>query len=180
MFLILGLSFLLDLNFKIYTMQEDIQYTKEDIQKAFDLHYSKQFPIRSKMLLLLGLILLVTAIFFFFSPPAKFPALKWLFTLMGFFYIGFYFYRKRTMVNLAMKNPTIKDMRKIKLTEEHIRFEGEKGYSEQLWGNFKEFYHNEDALLIYLSKHNFFILPKRSLSEKSLHFALEKLKANNA
>ena len=31
----------------------DLSYTVADIEKAFDLHYAKQFPIRSKLLLIL-------------------------------------------------------------------------------------------------------------------------------
>lgn len=160
-------------------MQAEIKYTSEDIQKAFDLHYSKQFPLRSKMLLLLGLILLLTAIYFFFAPLENYPSMKWIFTLLGFFYIGFYFYRKRSMVKLAMKNPTIKDMRKIILSKGTIRFEGEKGYSEQEWKNFQEFHENDDAILVYLSKHNFFILPKRNFSKEQISFTLEQLQSRN-
>ncbi len=161
-------------------MQEEIKYSEEDIKKAFDLHYAKQFPLRSKLLLLLGSVLLITSIYFFINPSEKLPIMNWLFALMGFFYIGFYFYRKRSMVKLAMKNPTIRDMRKIILTEDHIRFEGEKGFAEQKWNNFNEYFDNEDAILLYLTKHNFFILSKRFLSKESEAFILNKLSQNNA
>lgn len=153
----------------------DLTYTKEDVEKAFNLHYNKQFPFRSKLLLILGVILLLTAFVFVFINQDIFPSMKWVFALMGIFYIGFYFYRKRTMVNLAMKNPTIKDMRKVELKESHIRFSGEKGYSEQEWSNFIEIHADEFSTLLYLSKHNFFILPSRCFDETASRFIQDKI-----
>jgi cation transport ATPase len=155
----------------------DLSYTKEDIEKAFDLHYNKQFPFRSKLLLILGVILLLTAFVFVFVHVGAFPSMKWIFALMGIFYIGFYFYRKRTMVNLAMKNPTIRDMCKIELTEAHIRFSGEKGYSVQEWDKFNEIHSDEFSTLLYLSKHNFFILPSRCLEAMDKSFIEGRIKS---
>jgi hypothetical protein len=121
--------------------------------------------------------LLLTALVFVFVQQGTFPAMKWVFALMGIFYIGFYFYRKRTMVNLALKNPTIKDIRKVELKEAHIRFSGEKGYSEQEWSNFKEIHSDQFSTLLYFSKHNFFILPARCLNETITEFIQEKIKS---
>ena len=157
-----------------------LNYEIADIEKAFDLHYNKQFPFRSKLLLLLGVILLISSFVFFFVQFGPYPSMKWIFALMGFFYIAFYFYRKRTMVKLAMKNPTIRDMRKVELLDQHIRFSGEKGYTEQDWQLFKELHEDEFSILLYLSKHNFFILPKRFFDAAEIDFIKTKIKGQNA
>lgn len=155
----------------------DLNYTQQDIEKAFDLHYNKQFPLRSKLLLILGVVLLLTALFFVFIPEGVFPSMKWIFALMGIFYIGFYFYRKRTMVKLAMNNPTIRDMRRIEFHDTHIHFSGEKGYSKQEWSNFIEVHSDEASTLLYLSKHNFFILPNRCLDAIAKEVIQNKVKS---
>jgi hypothetical protein len=157
----------------------DLNYTVGDIEKAFDLHYAKQFPLRSRLLLILGVVLLFTSFVFFFIKQGVLPSMKWIFALMGVFYIGFYFYRKRSLVNLAMKNPTIRDMRKIELKDKYIRFSGEKGYSEQEWPNFKEIHEDNQSILLYLSKHNFFILPKRYFNREAVIFIKQKVIISN-
>jgi hypothetical protein len=78
-----------------------------------------------------------------------------------------------------MKNPTIRDMRKIELKDKYIRFSGEKGYSEQEWPNFKEIHEDNQSILLYLSKHNFFILPKRYFNREAVIFIKQKVIISN-
>jgi len=150
-----------------------IDYTKADLAAAFNLHYAKKFPIRSKLLLFLGLFLFVLGAVLFFIPIDRLGNMKWIFFLVGLFYIGFYFYRKNSLINMALKNPTIKDMEKLAFTEKNIRFEGKKGFFEQDWDKFEEIHQDEDSTLLYSSKHNFFIIPSRILNDD------EKNKLNN-
>lgn len=79
------------------------------------------------------------------------------------------------MVNLAMKNPTIKSMKKAEVSEESIVFVGSNGYSKQEWVNFKQFFEDEFSLLLYLDKHFFFILPKQLLSNEQVSFIKSKI-----
>lgn len=153
-----------------------LEYKRSDIEKAFDLHYNKQFPVRSKLLLVLGFILIVASFVLLVSNFAYASNLKWIFALLGAFYIGFYFYRKKTMVNLAMKNPTISNMKKAELTENEIVFIGSNGYSKQEWGFFKQMFIDEFSLLLYLDKHFFFIIPISALSQEQLSFIQSKIK----
>lgn len=155
-------------------------YTKEDVMKAFELHFAKKFPLRSRLMLILGvLVLLASLVFFFVSVPA-YPNMKWIFLFMGIFYIGFYFYRKRVMVNMAMKNPTISDMGSMQITNQHITFSGDKGSSEQAWSNFTDILEDDSSVLLYLSKQNFFILPKRCFSEDELNIIRSAISSSNA
>lgn len=85
---------------------------------------------------------------------------------MGLFYTGFYFYRKGSLIKMAMKNPTIKDMNKISFTDKAIRFEGKGGFFEQEWIKFNEAFFDENSYLLYISTHNFFIIPKRLMNKE--------------
>lgn len=138
-----------------------ISYTAEDIENAFDLHYAKKFPIRSRLVLFLGIILLLAALVLLFVPNPAFPKLKWLLLFVGFFYVGFYWYRKRTMVKMAMNNPTIARMKALNFNHNNLFLIGDAGQSEWQWNDFVEAIVNENVALLYLSPHNFFILPKR-------------------
>ena len=156
-----------------------IKYTNADLEAAFNLHYAKKFPIRSKLLLFLGLFLFVIGAAMFFFPIERLGNMKWLFFLVGLFYIGFYFYRKRSLIKMAMKNPTIKDMEKISFSDKIIRFEGQKGFFEQEWTKFDEMHQDEDSILLYMTKHNFFIIPKRVLNQEQ-KASLAKLVVNQS
>lgn len=138
-----------------------ISYKAEDIEKAFDLHYAKKFPIRSRLVLFLGMILLLAALVLLFVPNPAFPKLKWLLLVVGFFYVGFYWYRKRTMVKMAMNNPTISRMQALNFDHNNLSLIGDVGQSQWQWQDFTEALVNENTALLYLSAHNFFILPKR-------------------
>jgi uncharacterized protein YneF (UPF0154 family) len=155
-------------------------YTRDDVLKAFELHFAKKFPLRSRLMLILGAAVLIGSLVQFIVPFIAYPNMKWILLLMGVFYIGFYFYRKRIMVNLAMKNPTIADMGSMEFSLDKIRFSGEKGASEQVWSNFIDLIEDENSLLLYISKQNFFILPKRCFSDEDLNLIRSSMQKDNA
>ena len=154
-------------------------YSQEDVKKAFELHFLKKFPIRSRLMLIMGMVVLGVSLVLFVFPVEAYPNMQWLFLLMGIFYIGFYFYRKRVMVNLAMKNPTIKDMSSMTIQDDSIKFAGEKGGSEIPWAAFKDTLEDDYSVLLYLSKQNFFILPKKYFNQEQLTIIRSALQVSN-
>ncbi|MCB0510300.1 MAG: YcxB family protein [Chitinophagales bacterium] len=152
-----------------------ITYQAEDLEQAFDLHYAKKFPIRSRLVLFLGLILLLAALVLLFIPSPAFPKLKWLLLLVGFFYMGFYWYRKRSLVSLALKNPTIAKMQALQFDSQSLFLIGDTGQIELRWQDFEEAIVNDKTALLYLSAHNFFILPKRFFTSEQWSELLEIL-----
>lgn len=152
-----------------------ISYRAEDIEQAFDLHYAKKFPIRSRLVLFLGLTLLLAALVLLFIPNPAFPKLKWLLLLVGFFYVGFYWYRKRTMVKMALNNPTISKMKALRFDKNSLFLVGDTGQIEMKWHDFTEAIVNDNTGLLYLSAHNFFILPKRFFSTEQWSELLQVL-----
>lgn len=157
----------------------EFNYTQEDVKNAFELHFLKKFPIRSRLMLIMGVVVLAASMVLVVFPVKAYPNMQWLFLLMGVFYIGFYFYRKRVIVNLAMKNPTIKDMNNMTLQRGSIKFAGEKGESEIPWSAFKETLEDDHSVLLYLSKQNFFILPKKYFKREQLDMIYSSLQASN-
>lgn len=147
--------------------ETQIKYEAKDIEEAFELHYSLMFPIRSRLLLFLGLALLLGALILVFVEVPSFPKMKWMFLFLGLFYLGFHKYRKSSLIKLAMNNPTIQKMNFIRFDDKSIVFGGNDGQTEQLWSNFMKSTANETCRLIYLSTHNFFILPKRFFSTEA-------------
>lgn len=89
-----------------------LEYNRIDIEKAFDLHYSKQFPIRSKLLLVLGFFLILGSLALLFSKSAYAVNLKWIFAALGLFYIGFYFFRKKNHGKSCDEKPYYKEYEK--------------------------------------------------------------------
>ena len=83
------------------------------------------------------------------------------------------------MVNLAMKNPTIKDMSSMTIQDDSIKFAGEKGESEIPWAAFKDILEDDYSVLLYLSKQNFFILPKRHFNQEQLTIIRSALQGSN-
>lgn len=81
---------------------------------------------------------------------------------------------------MAMKNPTIADMASMTISTNQIKFAGEKGFSEQPWTNFKETIEDDDSLLLYLSKQNFFIIPKRYFSKEDVDLIRTSIKPVSA
>ncbi len=139
------------------------KYTKDDISKAFDLHYLKKFPVRSKLMLITGLALLFFSIFLFFIKNEAIGNLKWMLLVLSIIYLGFYSFRKKSLVKIAMRNKTIVDIKEITFNNVEITFKGEKGYSTQQWGEFEDIAQDDYTTLFYLSKYNFFIVPMRIL-----------------
>lgn len=155
-------------------ISKKLLYTAEDIGQAFDLHYANKFPIRSRLILLFGVLLLLIFFILFFIPtspnniPGNVPKYQWLFLALGVFYILFYFYRKKSIVKLALRNPTLKDMETIELHEHFIRLKGKNGESNVPYVDFKEVGEDDNSLLLYFTKNNFLIIPKRIFNSQEL------------
>lgn len=150
-------------------ISKNVNYIKDDFKSAFSLHYSSSFPIRSRLMLVLGIILLLIGVVLFFANIAVFPYLKFIFLAMGVFYLAFYFYRKSGIVDNAMRNAGLSGEHTITISDNGVNFEGEKGLSEQNWNAITHCNEDASSWLIYFSPSQFYIVPKRlySAEEKS-------------
>ncbi|MCB9226657.1 MAG: YcxB family protein [Chitinophagales bacterium] len=150
---------------------KNFSYTHADIEQAFNLHYAKKYPIRSKLLLILGVLLLVLFLVFFVakSMSSTLPQLKWLLLVMGLFYIGFYFFRKKSIVKRAMLNPTINQMESISINKEVLKLKGKNGEGDIAFSTITETEEDENSFLLYFTTSNFLIIPKRLLNAQELN-----------
>lgn len=155
---------------------KSFSYTNTDIEQAFNLHYAKKYPIRSKLLLIIGVLLLIVFLMLFLikSLSTALPQFKWLFLLMGLFYIAFYFYRKKSIVKRAMLNPTISQMESITVKKDGIQLKGKNGEGNVAYNSIAELEEDENSLLLYFTKSNFLMFPKRLFTVAEL----SELKSN--
>lgn len=141
-------------------------YTYTDIERAFNLHYAKKHPFRSKLLLILGVFLLVAFIVLSFlrGISAELPQLKWLTLVVALFYIGFYFFRKKSIVKRAMLNPTLNQMESITIKPDGLVLKGKNGEGNVAYSSISDTEEDEYSFLLYFTANNFLILPKRLIN----------------
>lgn len=154
-------------------------YTAADLEQAFSLHYLKKHPIRSKLFILSGVVVILLALILIATNNQEFAKAKWVLLILGIFNIGLYFFMKKKMVNLALKNPSIKDINSLSFDNVKVRFQGAKGYFEKNWNEFTDLIEDEHSVLLYLTTNNFFIIPKRILAENDKALLLSIVKQTN-
>ncbi|MGB1248609.1 MAG: hypothetical protein ACPG4Z_06965 [Chitinophagales bacterium] len=147
----------------------ETEFTREDIKNAIELHYNHKFPIKSKLMLIVGFLMVVAGLSMtFMGWPVEQPYLKFLFVGIGIFYIGYYFYRKKQMLDRAAKNSSLVAKHKISVSENSVSFLGEKGKSEKKWAEIEDKAVDEKTILLYFTVDQFYILPKRMYNADEL------------
>ena len=136
-------------------------YSTEDYRSAFDLHYAHAYPVKSRLLLFIGIGLLLIGAILLITNLQVLPYLKYIFLALGVFYLGFYVYRKKKIINNALKAPGLTGEHKLQIDSKGVLIEGEKGRSTQPWPKIIDIAESDATWLFYFNKDQFYIAPKR-------------------
>lgn len=146
-------------------MKANISFSKESLTEAFKLHYNTKFPVRSRMMLVFGVLTLLLGLVFFFTGFPKNPEyLKHIVVLAGFSYIGLYFYRRSQLFKRAAAQKTFQGEFTFELNNKGIAFGQNDRISRCEWEKIEEVIQDEQNILFYFGKDKFYILPLEKLN----------------
>lgn len=146
-------------------MRADIRFSKEGLTEAFKLHYNTKYPLKSRMMLIFGLLTLVLGlVFFILDFPKNPPLLKHIIVLAGLVYIGLYFYRRNQLYKRAASQKTFQGNFTFQLNEKGIAFGQNERVSRCEWNKIEALIEDESNILFYFGKDKFYILPLLGLN----------------
>lgn len=158
-------------------VNQKIEFNTEDLKHAFELHYNSQYPIRSKFMLISGVVLLLLGVFFLINDPFEnLPYVKYTLVGLGAFYIVFYFYRKNKLVDRAVKSFNFLGKYDLVVNKEYFGVKGAKGISYKKWQEYTHAAENNFCILLYFGETQFYIIPKRVFSQADLKILHEQMK----
>jgi hypothetical protein len=157
-----------------------LSFSKDEIREAFDLHYAANYPIRSKLMIFSGIGLLLVGLWLTLQPDVvrDLPYLKFVFLGLGLFYIAFYFYRKKVLIDSAAESPSLAGEHFVKIDEEQVSYKNPDGIASKKWTNFRKAISNQNTYLLYFGDTQFFILPKKHFSQQDIKNLNELISKN--
>jgi hypothetical protein len=155
-------------------MKANIVFEKEGLEKAFKLHYDTKHPIRSRLMLFMGLLTLLLGFFLFYIDFPKEPSfIKHLIVLSGVAYILLFFYRKKQLYARAANQKTFQGHFVFELNKKGLVFSQADKKSVCEWAKMIDIVQDEHHFLFYFGASNFYILPKKALNESQIQEAKE-------
>lgn len=158
-------------------MKSNISFSKESLTEAFKLHYNKKHPIRSRLMLIVGLILIATGFLFVgINFPKNLPLLKHIITLVGLAYVLLFFYRRKKLFERASNQKTFQGEFTFELNKKGLSFGKKEGVSKCAWNKITDVVQDENSILFYFGKDKFYILPLKELSTEQNEDANQQIK----
>lgn len=137
-------------------MKTDVIFSAKALKNAFKLHYDTIYPVRSRLLLLFGLVTwIVGLIFIYFDFPHNYEYLKYLVVIVGLFYVAMYFYRRKKLFERATNQNTFKGEFTFEINDKGIFFGKKDQISICEWNRITNIVKDEDNILFYYSKDSF-------------------------
>lgn len=150
-------------------MKANISFSKEGLSDAFKLHYNTKYPLKSRMMLIFGVLTLFVGLsFFLLDFPKNPPLLKHIVVLAGFVYIGLYFYRRIQLFKRAAAQKTFQGKFTFELNNKGIAFGQNDSVSRCEWDKIEDLIEDEKNILFYFGKDKFYILPVYELNESQI------------
>lgn len=150
-------------------MKTNISFKQENLINAFKLHYNTKYPIRSRLMFFVGVFtLFLGLVSVYFNLFEKLEFLKYLLVLVGVFYMGMYFYRRKKLYERASSQSTFKGSFTFEINKKGITFGKDNKVSVCDWKNITSIIKDEFNVLFYFGKDRFYILPLENIdSEQS-------------
>jgi hypothetical protein len=155
------------------TVKVTIQYTAEDLQKAYNLHFKKMHPFRSKLVLILGGLLVLLGVFLAVlqSISGVITWMSWFFVIYGMLVVFYYFWKYNRMGKTAFRKLTeFHYPFTFTITEEGIQTVGKNVESKNSWEHYQSALVTQHFVILYPNKLRFVLLPKKYFSDED--FAL--------
>ncbi|MEI6852430.1 MAG: YcxB family protein [Bacteroidota bacterium] len=154
------------------SIEKTILFTSEDLQLAYTTHFQKMYPVRSRLLLIIGaLSFLIGALlltFQFFSKTHDYTNwASWFLLCYGFVIAVLYFYNlKRIGKRMYSKMPDFKNPFSYKFTAENIEVKAPNINSNNNWEYYQSALVSPDVIMIYPNKFRFSLFPREHFTEE--------------
>ncbi len=145
-----------------------LQYTAQDLQHAYKLHFHKMNPFRSRVILVLGALLVLLGIILVFlqSVAGMITWISWFFLVYGILVVVYYYWRINNMGKSAYKRLTeFHYPFTFTFTDEGVQSVGKTLSSKNTWDHYQVALIRPEIILLYPNKLRFILLPKKYFTE---------------
>jgi hypothetical protein len=162
----------LDKDYGMDTINLTIQYSHEDLQASYMLYYSHYYPVRSRLLLILGISIFALSVLmlvishggFMDDPIYEYPG--WFLLFYGIAVIAFHLWRMKTLGRrLFKKMPEFHSPYNITFSNKGIVTKGALISSDVNWSYYTDTAITPELILLFHSKLKFNMYPKRFFSD---------------
>jgi O-antigen/teichoic acid export membrane protein len=162
-------------------IEVSIQFTPEDLQKAYSLHFKKTNPIRSRIVLILGIILVFLGILLAVlqSMAGIITWISWFFVIYGILIVTYYYRKIGRMGKAAFKKLVEFHFPfSFTITSESVRTVGKTITSDSTWDHYQFAVVTEQMILLYPNTMRFVLLPKKYFSDAEFDQLNDWVKGN--
>lgn len=159
----------------------EITYTADDLQKSYKAHFNKQYPIRSKLVLFMGILLIILGLLLVAIENATSKS-NWLgisYSGLGAIAIIYYLWNSNTLgKRMYNKMPDFKLPYHYKITSEGINITNKSISTDVKWDHFWNSLITDDMILIYPNKYRYNLFPKRYFTDEQFQQLAKLIKEN--
>lgn len=140
-----------------------MRYTPENLQRAFSLHYKKVFPVRGRILQILGFLLIWTGCLLLLLYRNQQQHI----IPYAYMFAGVILIIVHSWVKGRLGKSTFKRMRSptnafdFNIDEQSIRMITDKGTYSIDWDKISRAVMQDDVVLLYIDKQRFYFFPKQ-------------------
>jgi len=160
----------------------EMKYTPQNLQRAFKLHYKKVFPIRGRILQILGFLLIwIGVLLILIYRNTAHRTINFVYILAGLLIIGLNSYLMGRIGKLTfsrLKNPD--QVFTFIIDEDKILMSAGTAGTSIEWGQVQKAIVDKDIIVLYVSKLQFYFMPKENFAagdfEKCAELVRSKVK----
>jgi hypothetical protein len=146
-----------------------IQFTPEDLQLAYKLHFLKMNPFRSRLVLILGVLLVLLGFLLVFlqSIAGMITWISWFFVVYGILIVVYYYWRISRMGKAGFKKLIeFHHPFTFSFTNEGVKSIGKTAKSDNTWEHYQVALVRPEIILLYPNKLRFVLLPKKYFTDE--------------
>ena len=153
-------------------IEKTILFTPGDLQLAYSTHFRKAYPIRSRLLLIVGVISfiigLILLVFQFYAGGMNYTNwAAWFLLCYGVVIAVLYFYNLRNIgKRMYSKMPDFKNPFNYIFTPDSIQVKSENVNSTNNWEYYQSALISPEVIMIYPNKFRFSLFPKKYFTEE--------------
>jgi hypothetical protein len=160
----------------------NIQYSYQELQAAYSIHYNKVYPIGSRLLLILGLISLVIGIGLLVYSYIAFSFTNWFawfLIIYSIVLIVFYFWRFKTIgKRMFRKMPDFENPYEYTFSENGIQAASKNVNSDNRWSYYIKYFINSEMILLYPNKFRFNFFARKHFTDEQFALLQKWIKEN--
>ena len=158
----------------------NINYNYSDLQIAYNFHFKKLYPIKSRLLLLFGALLVIIGLLLCFldNHLEKSILLGVLYSILGIITICYYYWMYKTMgKRMFKKMPDFSNEYHYDFSNEGINIKSKTIDSDVKWDYYKSALISNDIILLYPNKLRFNLFPKQNFSQEQYDWLISIIKS---